>query len=57
MDLFYFVFFFAMLSCLCLAALCGHLLGKGWPLGSPVCDVFLCICYFSHMVSWVGCGA
>ena len=21
----------------------GHLLGKGWPLGSLVCDVFLCV--------------
>ena len=25
---------------------CGHLLGKGWPLGSLVCDVFLCFCHF-----------
>ena len=24
----------------------GHLLGKGWPLGSLVCDVFLCYCHF-----------
>ena len=24
----------------------GHLLGKGRPLGSLVCDVLLCICYF-----------
>ena len=23
-----------------------HLLGKGWGLGSIVCDVFLCFCYF-----------
>ena len=22
---------------------CGHLLGKSWPLGSLVCDVFLCL--------------
>ena len=34
--------------CLCLTVLqpCGHLLGKGWPHSSPVCDVFLCICHF-----------
>ena len=25
---------------------CGHLLAKGLPLGSPVCDVFLCFCHF-----------
>ena len=25
---------------------CGHLLGKGRPLDSLVCDVFLCFCYF-----------
>ena len=25
---------------------CGHLLGKGKHLGSPVCDVFLCFCHF-----------
>ena len=25
---------------------CGHLLGKGWPIGSLVCDVFLCFCHF-----------
>ena len=25
---------------------CGHLLGKGWPLGSLVCYVFLCFCHF-----------
>ena len=24
----------------------GHLLGKGWPPGSLVCDVFLCFCHF-----------
>ena len=24
----------------------GHLLGKDWPLGSLVCDVFLYICHF-----------
>ena len=25
---------------------CGHLLVKGWPLGSLVCGVFLCVCVF-----------
>ena len=25
---------------------CGHLLGKDWPLGSVVCDVFLCFVTF-----------
>ena len=25
---------------------CGHLLRKGYPLGSFVCDVLLCICNF-----------
>ena len=25
---------------------CGHLLGKDWPLGSLVCDIFLCFCHF-----------
>ena len=36
---------FVMLLYLFIAA-CGHLLGKGWPLGSLVCDVFLCFCHF-----------
>ena len=36
-----FVFCFVLLSFLFLAALSpGHLLGKGWPLGSLVCNVF-----------------
>ena len=37
---------------------CGHLLGKGWPLGSHVCDVFLCLYYLlsSNTLSWVMCG-
>ena len=25
---------------------CGHLLGKGWPLGAILCDVFLCFVTF-----------
>ena len=45
-DLFcYLCFVSVMLSGLSIAAL-GHLLGKGWPLGSLVCDVFLC---YSHL--------
>ena len=28
---------------------CDHLLGKGWPLGSLVCYVFLCFC---HIPKW-----
>ena len=43
MKHFYFVFGFAILSCLC-----GHLLGKGCLLGSPVCDVFLCFVTFPY---------
>ena len=37
------MFFFSVLCLLCLCArlficaLCGHLLGKGWPLGSCLC--------------------
>ena len=27
---------------------CGHLLGKGWPLGSLVCDVLLCFVTFPY---------
>ena len=39
--------FFTLCYCLfCVLQPCGHLLGKGWPLGSSVCDVFLCICHF-----------
>ena len=36
---------FVMLSCLLLAALWSPA-GRGWPLGSLVCDVFLCFCCF-----------
>ena len=25
---------------------CDHLLGKGWPIGSLVCDGSLCLCHF-----------
>ena len=42
-----FVIYVLCLSCYLVCPLqpCGHLLGKGWPLGSLVCDVFLC---YSH---------
>ena len=32
--------------CVCPLPPCGHLLGKGWPLGSLVCIVFLCYSHF-----------
>ena len=46
MDLF--VIYVLCLSCCLVCPLqpCGHLLGKGWPLGSLVCDVFLCYSHF-----------
>ena len=42
------VIYFSCLSCFLVCSLqpCGHLLGKGLPLGSLVCDVFLCFCHF-----------
>ena len=55
-----FVIYVSCLSCFLVCSLqpCGHLLGKGWPLGSLVCDVvFLCVFLsLSHVVSWVRCG-
>ena len=51
---------FLWICILCLSASflqpCGHLLGKGWPLGCLVCDVFLFFLSLSHMVSWIRCG-
>ena len=45
-DLFV-IFVFCLLRCLvCPLQPCGHLLGKGWPLGSLECDVFLCFSHF-----------
>ena len=35
---------------------CAHLLGKGWPLGVPVCDVSLLLLSLAHIVSLVRCG-
>ena len=43
----FFILCLYLLYCLvCVMQPCGHLLGKGWLLGSPVCDVFLCFCHF-----------
>ena len=39
-----------MLSCLFLVQPCDYLLGKGWPLGSLVCDVFLFFITFPYGV-------
>ena len=39
------MFVFSILSCLFIQS-CGRQLGKGCPLGSLVCDVFLCFCHF-----------
>ena len=44
-----FVFVFVILSCLFLQP-CGRLLKRGWPLGSLVCDVFLCFVTFPYGV-------
>ena len=43
-----FAIYVSCLSCFPVCSLqpCGHLLGKGWPLGSLVCDIFLCFCHF-----------
>ena len=46
-----YVNFVYSLSCCLVCSLqpCAHLLGKGWPFGSPVCDDFLC---FFHFPIW-----
>ena len=43
-----FVIYVLCLSCCLVCPLqpCGHLLGKCWPLGSLVCDVFSCYSHF-----------
>ena len=61
MVLLLWIFNVFVLSCVCyvfvrvcLYVLCGHLLGKGWPLGSRLwCLLWVCHCY---LVSWVRCG-
>ena len=41
--------------CVCLYVLCGHLLGKGWPLGSRLWCLTVSFVTFP-LVSWVRCG-
>ena len=43
-----FVIYVLCLSCFLVCSLqpCCHLLGKGQPLGSLVCDALVCFCYF-----------
>ena len=51
----FFVTYVLSLSCYLVVYLlqsCGHLLRKGWPLGSLVCDVLLCFITFR----WGGLG-
>ena len=51
----FFVTYVSSLSCYLVVYLlqsCGHLLRKGWPLGSLVCDVLLCFITFR----WGGQG-
>ena len=51
-----YVIYVSCLSCWVVCSLqpCGYLLGKGWPLGTPVYDVFLCFCYFPIWCLWSG---
>ena len=49
------VFVFAILL-VCFLQHCAHLLGKGWPLGYLVCQMFSCVLPLSHMVFRVRCG-
>ena len=44
--IFLLLFFMFVKFFFCSSQPCGHLLGKGWPLGSLVCDVLLCLCHF-----------
>ena len=55
------IFYVFVLSCLCyvfvcvcLYVLCGHLLGKGWPLGSRLRCLTVSVTF--PLVSWVRCG-
>ena len=47
-----YVSYVSCLSCFLVYSLqlCGHLLGKGYPLGSFVCDFLLCFVIFSCVV-------
>ena len=51
----YFCLVFVMLSRICLLMPCGHLLGMGWPHGSHLWCLIMCLS-LSHVVSWVRCG-
>ena len=55
-----FVIYVSCLSCFlnisCSLHPFGHLLGKGWPLGSLVCD-FYCVFVTFRVMSWVRFGA
>ena len=46
-----FVFVLAIVSCLFLAAMWSPF-GKECSFGSPVCDVFVCVCFFFHFSIW-----
>ena len=43
-------FCFVLVCHTVLSVHCSHLLGKGWPLGFLVCDVFLIFCHFIGVV-------
>ena len=45
------------LSCfrICSLLFCGHLLGKGWPLGSVLWCLIVSLS-LSHVVTWIRCG-
>ena len=51
-----FVIYVSCLPCLLVCSLqpCGHLLDKGLPLGSLVCDVILCSCFYLMWCSGSG---
>ena len=51
-----FVIYVSSLSCFLVCSLqpCGHLLGKGWSLGSLVYYVLLCFCHFPMWCSGSG---
>ena len=49
------IFVFLLCFRVCSLLPCGHLLGKGWPLGSRLRCLFVFLS-LSHVVSWVRCG-
>ena len=44
---------FVLFSCIFMQS-CGHLLGKGWPLGSLVCEALLRFRHFPMWCPWSG---